>query len=47
MAKKVSGQDNEEPVETKPVVALMTENFSNGDLNVLRDKINELIIAIS
>ncbi len=30
-----------------PVVAPITQEFSNGDLNVLRDKINELIAELS
>jgi hypothetical protein len=29
--------------EIHPEIALLTQEFGNGDLNVLRDKINEII----
>ena len=30
----------------EPKVPLLTETFGNGDLNILRDKINEIIKAL-
>ena len=47
MAKK-KVEDVEEIVEDvveekKPKIGLITDTFGNGDLNLLRDKINEII----
>lgn len=40
--------DNEEEVaKTTPVISLIEVTFSNGDDNVLRDKINEVIRYIN
>lgn len=38
---------DEVEVELVEPIALITQEFGNGDMNVLRDKINELISAIS
>lgn len=51
MAKKIKKEEEVEEltVENAPVVPTkakvlpITENFSNGEVNVLRDKINEII----
>lgn len=48
MAKKYEKEEveevlEEEMVETPKGVQPITQEFGNGDLNLLRDKINELI----
>ena len=42
MAKKIEVKEEKEEVVEKGI-DLMTQEFGNGDLNVLRDKINEII----
>lgn len=37
---------NEVINETKPKVNTITQEFGNGDLNILRDKINEIIKSL-
>ena len=48
MKKKIEDKVELEPTEVQeevkaPVLAPLTENFGNGDDNVLRDKLNEVI----
>ena len=45
MAKKneVKKEEGREEVLKEVVIAPLTQEFSNGDMNVLRDKINEII----
>lgn len=43
MAKKEVKEEEVCECETKVVVNPILENFTNGDLNTLRDKINEII----
>jgi len=43
MAKKeVKEVESEAPVVV-PKISPLTENFSNGEVNILKDKINEII----
>jgi len=46
-AKKAEAVVEEAPVAACPVVLPIEESFGNGSLNVLRDKINEVIAIIN
>lgn len=43
---KEEGTEEVETTEVVPKVAPLTETFSNGEMNVLKDKLNEVISKI-